>query len=80
MNTRLTERFDLLRVAIGLFVVVGIALTAVAGYALLGTLGVTVTTSLAVAVLSGVSLLAFAVALTVWLNRGTKGRKRRRTA
>lgn len=78
--TTITERFDLLRVAIGLFVAVGIALTAVAGYALLSTVGVTVTADLVVAVLSGVSLLAFAVVLTVWLNLGTKDRKRRRTA
>jgi hypothetical protein len=68
MTSRLTERFDLIQAAIGLFVVLGVTLTAVAGYALLAPLNFAISTDLTVALLSGVSLLAFAVALTFWLS------------
>lgn len=80
MTARLTERFDLLRAAIGLFVVLGLVLTAVAGYAVLAPFDVNISTDLAVSVLSGISLLAFAVLLTAWLNESTGRRKRRGSA
>ncbi|WP_276299870.1 hypothetical protein [Halorussus lipolyticus] len=78
MTTKFTERFDPLRVAIGLFVVLGVVLTAVAGYAVLAPTGLTISADLAVSVLSGVSLAAFAVVLTMWL-RNQMGRRPRRS-
>ncbi|MFC7081587.1 hypothetical protein [Halorussus caseinilyticus] len=80
MTTKVSERFDLIRAAIGLFVVLGVVLTAVAGYALLPSVSVGISTDLAVSVLSGVSLVAFGVVLTMWLNRQTGRRKPRRSA
>ena len=80
MNTRLTQRFDLLRAVIGVYVVLGIVLTAGAGYALFQFANVSVSADLAVAVLSGVSLVAFAALLTAWLHNttGRRGRRQRR--
>jgi predicted anti-sigma-YlaC factor YlaD len=80
MNTRLTERFDVLRAAIGLFVVLGVVLTAVAGYALLAPASFAISADLAVSLLSGVSLLAFAVVLTMWLHNQMGRRRPRRSA
>lgn len=80
MPTKLIERFDLLRAAIGLFVVLGVVLTALAGYTVLAPVGLSLSVDLAVSVLSGVSLLAFAAVLTMWLNRQTGRRKPRRSA
>lgn len=69
MIPRSAERFDLLRVAIAVFVLLGVALTGVAGFALwrLGGQGVTLSPGAAVSVLSGVSLIVFAVVLTKWV-------------
>ncbi len=77
MTTQLTRRFDVLRAAIGLFVLLGVVLTAAAGYALLPAPNVAISADLAVAVLSGVSLVAFATLLTTWLHSTTDHRVRR---
>jgi len=80
MNTQLTQRFDLLRAAIGLFVLLGVVLTAAGGYALFAPANVAISADLAVAILSGVSLVAFAALLTAWLHNttGRRGRRQRR--
>ncbi|WP_128477195.1 hypothetical protein [Halorussus pelagicus] len=80
MSTPLTQRFDVLRAAIGLFVTLGVVLTGVAGYALFAPSNLSVSADVAVSVLSGVSLVAFAAVLTAWLNRSTGRRKRRGSA
>jgi len=69
MNLRSAERFDLLRVAIAGFVLLGISLTGVAGFTLwrLSGQGATLSPGAAVSVLSGGSLIVFAVALTKWI-------------
>lgn len=77
MTTRLSERFDLLRAAIGLFVVLGVVLTVGAGYAVLASTGFSLSADLAVSLLSGVSLVAFAALLTTWLRRQGRQRPRR---
>lgn len=74
MTARLADRFDPLRAAIGLFVVLGVALTGVAGYAMLPA-NVSVSADLAVSLLSGVSLVAFAVLVTRWLHGQTERRR-----
>lgn len=75
MNVGLSERFDLLRAAIGLFVGLGVVLTALGVYVVLAFANISVPTNLVVSVLSGVSLVAFAALLTTWLHGQTSRRR-----
>lgn len=76
----LAQRIDPLKIALGVFVVLGLVLTAVAGYAVLvpsgGSLAVpTITVGMAISVLSGVSLVAFVVILSKAFEHQIFGRK-----
>ncbi|ODR80994.1 hypothetical protein BG842_10530 [Haladaptatus sp. W1] len=76
MSLTLRTRIDPIKIALGVFTVLGLALTGVAGYALLSTGGgsVLISANTAVALLSGTSLVVFVLLASKVFERRMAGR------
>ena len=76
MSSNATSRLDPLKIALGVFVLLGIGLTTIGGYAIVLATGgsPSISVNSAVSILSGISLLAFVVVASKAFDRRTSGR------